>query len=166
MRGFNPRRGTLHERFWAKVDTSAGPDACWLWLGARSRSYGSVRRRPRAMSAHRYALEVALGRPVAVGMDACHTCDVRLCCNPAHLSEGTRLENMRDCARKGRTRRTPTVWGETHHKAKLSSAQVADIRDALARGEGYGPIACRHGVRNEVIGCIARGETWMQRMAA
>ena len=157
--------------FWNKVAIGA-PNDCWPFI-AKSRTgngYGvawaDLGRGKRTYTAHRVAFYLHAQREPVQGLDIMHACDSRLCCNPAHLSEGTRLENMRDCARKGRTRRTPTVWGETHHKAKLSSAQVADIRDALARGEGYGPIACRHGVRNEVIGCIARGETWMQRMAA
>jgi hypothetical protein len=28
------------QRFWSKVDTSAGPCGCWPWTAARARGYG------------------------------------------------------------------------------------------------------------------------------
>ena len=28
-------------RFWAKVDKSSGPDACWLWTASKRGNYGS-----------------------------------------------------------------------------------------------------------------------------
>jgi len=42
------------------------------------------------------------GDAAVKGKDVCHTCDVRLCCNPAHLFIGTRSDNVADCVAKGR----------------------------------------------------------------
>src|ERR1035437_6125251 len=79
------------EVFWSKVDRLGGPDACWPWMGARDQDgYGLFRppkatRRP-TQRAHRFALELKLGRPLAPGMQARHAvCDNPPCCNPAHL---------------------------------------------------------------------------------
>lgn len=90
---------TAAEWFWRSVDQSAGPDACWPWTGYRMASgYG----RNRHGYTHRYALQLALGRPLADGMEACHRCDNPPCCNPAHLFEGSRLANEQDKTAKGR----------------------------------------------------------------
>lgn len=40
--------------------------------------------------------------PIPEGMNVCHTCDVTLCVNVQHLFLGTQLENVADCADKGR----------------------------------------------------------------
>lgn len=91
-------------RFWAKVEKS-GPNDCWPWTACRtSGGYGSFHKRgTRTMlSAPRVAWEIANGAPWPSGMDACHTCDNRICVNPAHIWPGTRRDNVRDMVVKGR----------------------------------------------------------------
>jgi len=88
---------------------------CLLWEGAtNSAGYGQITRRrsnPRSLFVHRLAWEEAHG-PVPDGMLVCHHCDVRACCNPAHMFLGTPRDNMQDKMRKGRA-----VWRfETHCK--------------------------------------------------
>lgn len=87
-------------RFWAKVDKSGGPDACWLWMAGRMRpprngkskggDYGKFDSRP----AHRFAYEQMVG-PVPDGLELDHLCCVPPCVNPAHLEPVTHAENMR-----------------------------------------------------------------------
>jgi hypothetical protein len=86
-------------RFWERVDVGA-PDACWLWkLTIGANGYGTYclprdgGSSPR-IGAHRWALGVALGRPVREDMDTDHLCRNRTCVNPAHLEEVTRGENV------------------------------------------------------------------------
>lgn len=98
-------------RFWEKVDTSAGPEECWPWIGARDATgyglfhFGPTGDRKRTRS-HRWLLGFLRGEPltrVPVGAeDACHHCDNRWCCNPAHLYVGTRTENIGDAVRRKR----------------------------------------------------------------
>jgi hypothetical protein len=107
---------SLADRFWAKVDRSAGGDACWPYVGARDHAgYGQFRLRRgdrwTVGKAHRVALVLgfpgdAAPRPLEDGEDACHDnrCTTRACCRPSHLRAGTRTDNNRDVAQKRRAR--------------------------------------------------------------
>ena len=89
-------------RFWSKVDRSA--DGCWPWRGCRGRDgYGAVTIGGRKLRAHRYSYSICVG-PIPSGLLVLHSCDNRVCVNPAHLSVGTQKDNMRDCVERGRTR--------------------------------------------------------------
>jgi hypothetical protein len=68
----------------------------------------------------------------------CHRCDVPDCVNPAHLFLGTGTENTADRDQKGRT-----AQGETHYLAKLTAAQVREIR---ASEERSAVLAAKFGV--------------------
>lgn len=102
---------SVEERFWAKVDRSGGPDACWPWMATLTATrYGSfsirASNRTKSCRAHRFAYELVIG-PIPRGRELdhlCHTADLdcaggssclhRRCCNPAHLEPVTHLENM------------------------------------------------------------------------
>lgn len=151
---------SIADSFWSKVDRR-GPDECWEWRGSRMKGgYGSVygRKGRGTVGAHRIAWELTNG-PIPTGLDICHRCDNRPCVNPAHLFAGTREDNMRDCAEKGRIRTTARV-GENVSFAKLTDVAVVQIREMLAAGETYSAIAERFGVTKDAIGLIRRGRTW------
>lgn len=105
------RRPLTEEDFWTRVDKSRGADACWLWTGCRSSGsrpfenrYGSVVWKDRTRGAHCVAWEIANARDVG-GLYVLHSCDNPPCCNPAHLSLGTQLQNRREAVARGRTAR-------------------------------------------------------------
>lgn len=82
------------ERFWEKVDKSAGPEGCWLWTGSRtSRGYGQFQDAGFRDYVHRLSYEAAIGGPVPEGMYVDHKCHVTLCVNPLHLHAVTNAEN-------------------------------------------------------------------------
>lgn len=86
-------------RFWAKI-TVAGPDDCWLWTASTNgKGYGVHAGNTWRHYAHRYAFWLAYGRWPNVCR---HSCDVRGCCNPAHLLDGTTADNARDMVARGR----------------------------------------------------------------
>ena len=144
-------------RFALRVDRSGGPDACWPWLGPIARnSYGitSYYGGRTWWYTHRLAYAMAHGA-IPDGQDVCHRCDVRRCCNPAHLFAGSRLDNMRDAMVKGRTAR-----GRGLPNTKLSEAIVREIRRAAAAGIQGKILASQYGVSPMTVSDILRGKTW------
>lgn len=112
---------------------------CLLWLGILNEDgYGYFR----WTSAHRYALERRLGRPLAVGEQALHRCDTPCCVNADHLFIGNPAINMADKMAKGR--HNPPV-GERARSARLTSAQIREIR-ALASSLSTVEIGRRYGI--------------------
>lgn len=85
----------LSARFWAKVDRTGGPAACWPWTAYRTRSgYGRFNLGGKRIdTAHRVAY-VLLRGPVPEGLQLDHLCRVRHCVNPAHLEPVTQRENL------------------------------------------------------------------------
>lgn len=139
--------------FWEKVDRSRGPAACWLWMGAISKTggYGVIRGRTYSGGAHRFALEHRLGRSLAPGMVARHRCDNPPCCNPDHLAEGTVSDNALDAF---------TAGHNVPPRAKLVAAQAVAIRRLLESGEDRHAIAAAFGVSRSTVNDIAAGRSW------
>lgn len=141
-------------RFWAKVDKSGGPDACWPWTATHRRGYGSFRVCVgKTARAHRIAWEVTNG---AIGdRNVCHKCDRPICCNPAHLFLGSAADNGADMQRKGRAAR-----GERSAKAKLTEPQVREIYTLYSRGTTQQKLAALYGCTQSAIHLIVTGKNW------
>jgi hypothetical protein len=145
--------------FWRLVDKSAGPDACWPWIGhvTPSTGYGDVPARYNSgtrITAHRHAWKLHnLCDPDKLFV--LHRCDNRVCCNPAHLFIGTARVNAFDAGSKGRP--FACAPGEGHPKAKLSEAIVRHIRSCLDDAD---MLAERYGVSPGTVRAARRGETW------
>jgi hypothetical protein len=149
---------SLAERFWSKV-AQGTKDECWLWQASVHHSgYGQFQVRENGKLLHDGAYVASFflhhGRWPAPDMQVLHTCDVKACCNPAHLWEGTQTANMVDCVEKGRngnvthpellargerhgrfTRPERTARGERHGLSKLTDAQSEEMRQLYATGQ-------------------------------
>lgn len=89
-------------------------------------------------------------------MFVCHTCDNRLCVNPAHLFLGSATDNNRDRAKKGRSgiRR-----GEKNHGAKLTDASAREIAALYGMGNiKQSDLARRYGVSQATVSKIVLGQ--------
>jgi hypothetical protein len=149
------------ERFYSGI--VMGASDCWYWRKVRPLGYGACYMLGEVF-AHRVSWRLHHG-DIPAGMYVLHRCDVRNCVNPAHLFLGTKADNHRDMVEKGRQPRgykkpNHTMRGEGSPRAKLSRADVAEIRRALADGESGAALARRYGVTRGAIYHIAKGRAW------
>lgn len=140
-------------------------DGCMIWTGAKNKAgYGQITRNRVRYYVHRVRYELATGAPIPDGMNACHTCDVRACCNPAHIFIGTQAENLSDMREKGRGtkgRRQLRNFGENHAQSKLTLATAKEIAAIYAAGGvSQYELAELYGVSQTVIWRIAKGRHW------
>lgn len=170
-----PGRASYARRFWAKVDRSAGPKACWPWTAAmRGTGYGCMNVGGKLVDSHRLAYELAHGAIPLPGLCVTHACDNRACCNPAHLSVGTKKDNHDDMkarhrapspdgisAKKREIRDTVGVAGQ-----KLTRETAEAIRREHAAGANQIELARRYGVGRSTIGRVVRGERWLDERRA
>lgn len=133
---------------------------CWEWKGTIHVSgYGRYAAKGKCYKAHRYAYELHHG-PIPPGLCVMHSCDNRKCVNPAHLSIGTDADNSADCCAKGRHPK-----GETNGTAKLTSAQVLEIRAVAVKGIrghdcSWKRLAKRFAVDPTTIRAIVQRKNW------
>lgn len=139
-----PMPRMTREKFWSRVDTSPGPEGCWLWnhrvydksgYGRTAVIQESFITPSKETTAHRQAYVLTYGDPGTylnpnTGKELVyqirHLCPGqpnRLCCNPSHLMHGTALENSDDKEMHGNT-----MKGIDCHKAKFDPESVRTVR--------------------------------------
>jgi len=146
-------------RFWAKIDQSGGPDACWTWIAAKSEfGYGFFTPpggKPNSL-AHRVMWELKNG-PIPAGLKCLHTCGTGHlgCVNPAHLYLGTQKDNHRDRSLAGRTRNGRGKG----YREKLDVGDVLTIRK-LAPTQSYRSLGRLFGVSPVTIARVVDRVSW------
>lgn len=82
-------------------------NGCLIWTrSTNGKGYGEIRILNKKFYVHRLVLWNKLGRDNSIltetTLDTMHSCDDRLCCEEQHISAGTRSDNLKDAADKGR----------------------------------------------------------------
>ena len=101
---------------------------CREWKGPKH-PYGSFCAWGLVFRAHRFSYALSVGRPVSEPEAILHSCDNPACVAWSHISAGTRDENNKDRARKGRS-----CKGLAHPKSKIDPADYPKIREMYASG--------------------------------
>jgi hypothetical protein len=132
-----PRWSPFEPYFWSLVEKG---DGCWTWKsGTDGNGYARVWYKGKRQPASRVACELS-GKPRPGALHACHTCDNKLCVNPAHIFWGTAKDNMQDWTKKGKNRlaNDRTLWGMGKHWATNPAAKramSAQMRMELSTGQ-------------------------------
>lgn len=128
---------------------------CLLWLGSTlpGRLYGRLSYRGTQYLAHRAAWMARHGA-VPKGLVVRHKCDNPACVNIEHLSLGTQADNIEDKRARNRFR---SPRGEAHPFAKLTAADVREIRASAAKSAVLAP---RYGLTPSAITSIRVGRRW------
>lgn len=140
------KRGTVEERFSTKYIPEPN-SGCWIWTASiYPTGYGQMMMPTgRPERAHRVSFKIYKGR-IPKKLDVMHSCDLRCCVNPDHLSIGTRKQNMEDAVRRNRTAR-----GFALPQTKLSPEQAKDI---LADARVFREISADYGVTESYISVL------------
>jgi len=146
------------ERFWAAFWAKTRVEGdCLLWTGKAITHRGEARGFVwcgdigKWRAAHQVSLEGKLGRPIAQGKQANHTCDQTLCVAEDHVYEGTQQQNMDDMYARGRGRK---ARGDSHGRSKLTEVQIREIRGKLAEGNPQWMLAKEYSVSIQTISAI------------
>jgi hypothetical protein len=137
-------RASVEARLWQKVKKGA-PDECWVWQGRinpQGQAMISVKERMHAVARVSYALYGE--KPLLKGRQVCHRCDNPPCINPAHLFQGTAIENAQDSCRKLRRRR------------KINPEDVRIIRRVAIDNKGVAECMIRYNLTAQHVRDVAR----------
>lgn len=116
---------------------------CWIWDGSTGNSgYGKTRFfKSMDVQAHRLAYAAWHG---AIPDDMCvlHSCDVRCCVNPAHLSLGTKKQNSLEMVQRGRnvspaSKRTACPQGHPYSGFDYKGARICRTCNRAASMRWY-----------------------------
>lgn len=133
---------------------------CWLWqLACDTCGYGVADNDDhKTIKAHRLSYLEFIG-PIPEDLPfVCHKCDVRACCNPAHLFAGTPQSNMDDKVLKNRQR---SLKGEACPLSRFTEATIREMIAKHATGEyTQKELANEYGMARQTVGKIVNGQRW------
>lgn len=130
---------------------------CEVWTRAQHRDgYGSLWVNGRSLLAHRYAW-ILFNGPIPEGHEVCHHCDNPPCCRVDHLFADSHTGNMRDAFAKGRGF---IAHVEKSGMAKLTNAQVLQMREMHARGASYKLLQETFGIGESHVWQIVSRRIW------
>lgn len=145
---------SLIERWSAYVGERGS--GCWLWAGHRDpNGYGRLNVGGKPLLAHRISWELHHG-PITPAEHILHRCDNPSCVRPEHLFKGDHALNMADKMAK-RRHRYGVRRGTANEHAKLTEAQVIEIRASTEASEKVGP---RYGVSGRQVRDIRIRKAW------
>lgn len=118
----------------AKVKGRVQIDAndCWIWQGPlATNGYGQVTYKGRTRILSRCMYQVWHGVKLARLQYVCHSCDVKRCCNPAHLWVGNNGLNKKDETAKGKNYWANRTHCPRGHEYTQENTYVHEVRPGV-----------------------------------
>ena len=144
---------------------------CWNWNAAfRKTGYGCLRYERKLVDSHRISYALYNG-DIPSDICVCHKCDNRKCINPEHLFLGTKADNSKDMADKGRAAKgdrhgtylhpESIAKGEKHGQSKLSEKDIIQILNGYYfENEKVKDMVKKYPVGRRYIYRIIAGDVW------
>lgn len=144
-------------RFMSMVTVPTAAHECWQWNGATSEDgYGYFRVSGKTVKAHRWLYQFVVAS-IGDGLVLRHRCDNPACVNPDHLEPGSILQNVQDAIERGRR---VDLQGAAHGRAKISDADVVEIRRRASLGESCRRISADYPISKSQIERIVNRTKW------
>lgn len=154
---------------WMRERLTYADDGCLTWpFGRYSTGYGVLCGGGKErQAAHRWVCAQVNGPPPSPEHHAAHSCGKghEGCVAPLRLRWATPAENVADAIQHG-TLAALGYQGERHPRAKLTMADVTDIRRRLRGGERMYELAREFGVSHASVSSIKTGRTWPEPKVA
>ena len=151
------RSEPLASRLWAKIDQSAGPNACWTWTAGHGTQGQPIIRRGcgRPMMSAAIAVYETKYSALPPGHNPFLICYQPVFINPRHMIAATQAEIVMLLALSGRH-----YHGERHHAAKLTEEKVRQVRDLIHAGASQRMVADTYGISPRTVRDVATRHTW------
>ncbi len=155
-RFFAPNKGKGKCIDFVREALASETEDCILWPYSKNpiNGYGMFGHEGKLYGSHRYVCEQAHGPRPTPKHAAAHSCHVRHCVNPRHLSWKTHSENMLDKRDNGTA--SKAGWGR---KGKLTVEEVAKIR-SLEGFKTQDAIAKQFNITESNVRFILSRKTW------
>lgn len=143
-----------------KIQYEIRENGCWEVVNRSISIYGypKVAFDGKHYNAHRLVYIMEVNPEIDSDIYVCHSCDNKLCVNPAHLFEGSHLDNMRDKEIKGRGNQP---LGEKVGISKLTENDIILIRELYYAGaKTQFELASLFNVDQSNISYIINNKTW------
>jgi len=155
--GHSSAHGNIEEYILSRCVPDNG---CLMWTGGLEwTGYGRVWHDDRRWKVHRLLYILRHG-PIPQHIFVCHTCDRRACCLDAHLFAGTKTDNARDMAAKGRAPgqiHPERYRGERNAMTKVADSDVLTICALYATGlYSQRELADQFGIGETTVGRYVR----------
>jgi hypothetical protein len=148
------------KRFYSRVKIDEITGCHIFTYGIDIGGYGRPTINKKRFKAHRVAWTLAYGK-IPEDMCVLHKCDNPPCINPEHLFLGTKKDNSRDMANKGRCKNSA---GENNPRVKLKEYQVLEILNIVKqKGKYWGiytELAKIYNVNHHTISDIFNKKSW------